>query len=289
MTSVLILGGHGYIGVNLANKLFKMNYNVILVDNLKNPAVFEPCNDLPYNFLNIDIRNYESLLKIFSNFNIDLVVWCVDVLIHQTVDYYDTHINGLMNVLNVMNIYNVQEFIYLSSNDIYGNNKKAKELDDCAPLTIEGKTRLLAEDMIRNIYSYKFYILRIGQVVGKTDLTLFMGVRPNIINCLYMYQNNFFSKILISHVARDYIYIQDLLDAIVLCMQNLSKEVIQRYIVNIGSGNELTDKKLFNVYIKKHNMENVEHEILREPIINQTVSVEFAKSLLNWKIKHDFI
>ena len=289
MSSVLILGGHGYIGLNLANKLFKMKYNVILVDNLKNPAVFEPCNDLPYNFLNIDIRNYESLITVFSSFNIDLVIWSVDVLIHQTIDYYDIHINGLMNVLIIMNIYNVQKFIYLSSNDVYGNNIKAKELDNCSPLSIEGKTRLLAEDMIRNIYHYKLYILRLGQVVGKTDLTLFMGVRPNIINCLYMYQNKFFEKISISNLTQDYIYIYDLLDAIIACMNNLSKEVIQRYIVNIGSGNEYTDKQLFNIYTKKYNIKNVKHEILQEPIINQTVSVEFANSLLNWKTKHNFI
>ena len=287
MKSVLILGGFGYIGINLANKLYKMDYDIYVVDNINNPAVLEQSKDIKFKFFNVDVRNYKDLHTIMNNIKIDIVIWCVDILIQHIQDYYDVNINGLINIINLMNTFTIDKFIYLSSNDIYGTGKNLTELDNCAPVTIEGKTKLLAEDIIKNVYRHNFYILRIGNVIGKTEVTQFMGNRINVLNNLFMY--NFFNNIIIPHVVHDYVHIHDLLDSICICISLLSSSVIQRYIVNIGTGNQLTEKRLFEKYLKKYKISNINHEFIKHDRIYSTISSDFATSLLNWKAKYDIV
>jgi nucleoside-diphosphate-sugar epimerase len=146
--TIFILGGGGFIGFNLAKKLSENNYNVVIIDNFipKVPITFN-CT-----YYCGDIRNITDMLVLVEKYNPDCFIWAVDLLPCNNL-YYDVCINGLTTILNIMNISNIKQFIYLSSSEIYGNCEYANENTMCAPLTTEGKTKLLSEDIIKkNIF-----------------------------------------------------------------------------------------------------------------------------------------
>ncbi len=154
MSLVLITGSCGLVGSEAAIFFSKKGFEILGVDNNARKFFFGPDGDISwikkslkkkiknYNHYNIDIRNYNSLKKIFSKYRnqIKLIIHCAAQPSHDWAKNkafidFDVNAKGTLNLLELTKKYcSSSPFIFMSSNKVYGDNPNKLPL-------IEKKTR----------------------------------------------------------------------------------------------------------------------------------------------------
>ena len=154
MSLVLITGSCGLVGSEAAIFFSKKGFEILGVDNNARRFFFGPDGDISwikkslkkkiknYNHFNIDIRNYNSLKKIFSKYRnqIKLIIHCAAQPSHDWAKNkafidFDVNAKGTLNLLELTKKYcSSSPFIFMSTNKVYGDNPNKLPL-------IEKKTR----------------------------------------------------------------------------------------------------------------------------------------------------
>ena len=142
MPKVIITGSIGLVGSEAVNFFSKKGFEVIGIDNnlrkfffgndgstswLKKKIIKE---NTRYKHFNVDIRNYQSLEKIFKIYkkNISLIIHCAAQPSH---DYgknfpkidFDVNASGTLNLLELTKKFCPKSpFIFMSTNKVYGDN-----------------------------------------------------------------------------------------------------------------------------------------------------------------------
>ncbi len=143
MKNILITGGAGFIGSNLALKLISKGYNITILDNLSDQIHgMNPEKDSPLylsikgkvNFIKGTVTAKEDWRKVISN---------QDVIVHYAAEtgtgqsmyeihkYVDVNVNGTAIALDLLanEPHQVKKFVIASSRSIYGEGKyKSPEL-----------------------------------------------------------------------------------------------------------------------------------------------------------------
>ena len=142
MSIALITGSSGLVGSESANFFCKKGFDVIGIDNdlrkfffgkdgstswMKSKLLKENKN---FKALNIDIRNYNSLEKIFKKYKkkISVIIHCAAQPSHdygKNFPIIDFNVNatGTLNLLELTKIYCPNSpFIFMSTNKVYGDN-----------------------------------------------------------------------------------------------------------------------------------------------------------------------
>ena len=154
MSIVIITGSSGLVGSEAVNFFSKKGFDVIGIDNnlrkfffgkdsstlwLKNKLLK---SNKKFNNFSIDIRNFNSLDKIFKKYskNIALIIHCAAQPSHDYGKSYpkiDFSVNatGTLNLLELTKKYCPQApFIFMSTNKVYGDNPNKLKI-------VEKKTR----------------------------------------------------------------------------------------------------------------------------------------------------
>lgn len=217
---ILITGAAGFIGSQLAYKLYKNGHKLILIDNFsygKYDNLEFPDHSFKNEIINMDIRDKNGIKDIFKSENIDFVYNIAgiaplpDCQINPC-EAIDVNVNGLVNILENARIYGVKKIIQASTNAIYENTDKfpTKEEDLFKlPTLIYPNTKYSAERFAQSFcdtYGMNITCLRFANVYG-----------PHI-DCLrkqppfvaYMIRELYYDRIPIFHSdgnqKRDYIY-----------------------------------------------------------------------------------
>lgn len=236
---VLIIGGKGFLGTNVARALIKFGYNVDLL--CKKKKNFKRLKNTNYIFC--DIRNKKDLKKKIDN-NYEYVINFAGNIDHKnTQQTFSTHFIAIKNILEILKKRKIKLFIQAGSCLEYGKNKSPqKEKERCRPISQYGKSKYyLSKYLIKNKkkFQFKFIILRLYQVYGpyqKKDRLI-----PIVIDsCL---QNKNFNCTE-GNQERDFLYIDDLTT---LIKKMLNHKKINSNIYNVGSGNPI---KVRNVICK---------------------------------------
>ena len=142
MSLVIITGSTGLVGSEAVNFFCDKGFDVIGVDNnlrkfffgkdgstiwVKNKLLKRNKN---FKNLNIDIRNYEKLKKIFKRYsrNISLIIHCAaqpshDYGINYPIIDFNVNATGTLNLLELTKKYCPNSpFIFMSTNKVYGDN-----------------------------------------------------------------------------------------------------------------------------------------------------------------------
>ena len=281
-STVFILGGFGYIGLNLAKILNSNNYNVVIIDVMGSKVPI----DFNCYYYCCDVSNIAYMITLVNKHKPDCFIWCVDLIPCNNL-YYDVCINGLTSIINIANLHNIRQFIYLSSAEIYGVSEYADENIIGAPFTTEGKTKLLSEDIIVNQYAYDSFILRVSNVYGKIIPNI-PNYKNHILNQIELFKNNIIEKIGVTNIISDYIHIEDLIVIISKCLYKLNVYDINKTILNVGTENTKSDIRIFNLlYSNKEKPPLYGHRNAK--VIINTLNCNKCKYVLLWEPKHKLV
>lgn len=135
---ILVTGGAGFIGSNLVEQLLaEGGWKIAVVDNFNDfydPAI-KRANIAGYlekpNFklYEADIQDKEALRSIFSENKFDVIVHLaaragVRPSLENPKSYYETNVDGTLNMLDCAREFNVKQFVFGSSSSVYGLNTK---------------------------------------------------------------------------------------------------------------------------------------------------------------------
>lgn len=221
----LITGAAGFIGSQLAYRLWKEGEELILIDNFsygkEDNLIFDD-HDFRDEIIREDIRNKEAMEEIFKNNQIDYVYNIAGIapLPDCQTEPYDAiavNVGGLVNMLEYSRKYGVKKVIQASTNAMYENEKEFPTKEDKfeLPTLIYPNTKYCAERFAQSYcdtYGMNVTCIRFANVYG-----------PHI-DCLrkqppfvaYMIRELFYDRTPVFHSdgnqRRDYIYVDDLID-----------------------------------------------------------------------------
>jgi len=191
---ILITGGLGFIGSNVAIELFNRGYEIVILDNLSNSTIniLENLNselNCKIPFFNADIRDKKLLRKIFSKNKFLGVLHfaglkSVPDSLTDPISYYDNNVIGSINLAIVMSEYGCKNIIFSSSATVYGlpESLPIKEDEPVEATNPYGESKLVYEKFLENIgrsdSDWNFAILRYFNPVGSHKSFKF-GDSPN--------------------------------------------------------------------------------------------------------------
>lgn len=250
--TVLITGGAGFIGSNLADRLLADGYRVVVVDNFDSyydPSIKEQnvCDNIGnpnYELHRVDIRDAGSLDAVFERNDIDVVVHLaaragVRPSIEQPELYADVNVSGTVSVLERMRKHGVKKIVFASSSSVYGNcseDKFSETLDVNQPISPYAATKKACEEMLyvyHKLFGISVVALRFFTVYGERQ-------RPDLaINKFVTLINNGQPIDMYGDGSsiRDYTYIGDIVDGIVA---SIDYDATGYEIINLAGGNPIT-------------------------------------------------
>ncbi|MBI29368.1 MAG: nucleoside-diphosphate sugar epimerase [Pelagibacteraceae bacterium] len=310
---VLIIGGAGFIGHNLAIYLKKRKFDVWTVDNLK-------INNLAHVKKNIKNKNQKKLylsflkdrLKLLKKNKIPLKICDVskkskilkivqnfkpNIVIHLAAVSHDSRSNTnpeeafensqrtLFNSLESIKDKKNSHFIYFSSSMVYGNFKKkvAFEQDTCNPIGIYGSLKLSGELLVKsysNVFGNKYTIVRPSALYGERCISN---------RVIQIFLENAFQrkKIFIKGDGReklDFTYIDDLCSGIFKIVKDQRKSSNRTFNLTYGSARSINDlRKLTKKKFKNQIFVSVSRNKLMA--IRGTLSIKKAKRMLKYNPK----
>ena len=126
---IMVTGAAGFIGSHYTNLIVKMGLEVIAVDCLTYASNLTNIDSREVEFYQVDIRDKESLEKIIRRYKVDKIVnfaaeTHVDNSISNPSPFLTTNILGVTNLLDCCLEYNVEKFIQISTDEVFGSLKK---------------------------------------------------------------------------------------------------------------------------------------------------------------------
>lgn len=317
----LVTGGSGFIGSHLVEKLLENGHSVINIDNfddfydykikilntldsIKKNADFkfsDKQNDIEklisisksehYTLHYKDIRDKKSLEEIFTNHKIDLVIHLAALAgvrpsIEKPLEYEEVNIRGTMNLWELCNQFGVKKFICASSSSVYGNNRKTpfSESDNVdQPISPYAATKKCGEvlgHVYHSLYQIDMIQLRFFTVYGprqRPDLAIHKFTKLISENQKIPFYGD-------GSTARDYTYIDDIIDGVLKSILYLEKHANIYEIINLGESEVITLTQMLSEIEKNLNKTAHKKMLPLQPgdVQNTNADINKAKNLIGY-------
>ena len=310
---VLVTGGAGYIGTHVALALLRHGIEVVVLDNFVNssPRAPDRVRDIagrPLTVVRADLCDADATAACFAQHRPDAVIHLaglksVNGSIEQPLDYYRTNVAGTLTLLDQMARHDCRALVFSSSATVYGDAVYLPydEAHPLAPVNPYGRTKLIAEQMIRDWIGTQpragAAILRYFNPVG-ADASGRIGEEPrgtpdNLMPYIAQVATgrlpilNIFGTDYPTRdgtAERDYIHVSDLAEAHVNAIA-FAGTTPGAEIFNIGTGRGHTVLELVETY-QRVNACPVPHRMMpRRPgdVACSVAAVDKAERVLGWK------
>ena len=250
----LITGAAGFIGSQLAYALYKRNEKIVLLDNFsygkEDNLIFEDV-DFRKSVIKGDIRDKNLVSKIIEN-GIDYVYHIAGIAPlpdcqSNPQEAIDVNVLGTVNMLEFSRQFGVKAFIFASTNAMYENETEfpTKEDSFLPPTLIYPNTKYAAESFCRSYaitYGMNIACLRFANVYGPHIDCL--RKQPPFVG--YMIRELFFNRVPTFYSngsqARDYIYVDDLID-LAVCVRS----VVGFDAINVSSNRSISVNEMYKI------------------------------------------
>lgn len=261
MKTYFITGGAGFIGSHLADKLLSEKQKVIVVDNfndfyspeIKEENIRKNLDNPDYKIVKADIRDMQALEKIFKENSIDTIIHLAAMAgvrpsIQNPKLYQEVNGTGTTNILELAHQYKVTNLVMASSSSVYGNNKKVpfseQDVVDYAisPYAATKKANEVMAHVYHHLYGMNIMMLRFFTVYGERQ-------RPDLAITKFtklMLEGKEIPMFGDGTTARDYTYIQDIIDGILKSIQYVENHKNVYEILNIGESTPITLKQMIH-------------------------------------------
>ena len=323
----LITGGSGFIGSHLIERLLRNGHSVINIDNfddfysyqvkIKNTLesigkisdfeFSEKETDIQhlaslshsdqYSLYWQDIRDKNGLENIFKNHHVDMVIHLAALAgvrpsIERPLEYEEVNVRGTMNLWELCKEFNIKKFICASSSSVYGNNEKIpfSETDNVDnPISPYAATKKSGE-VIGHVYHSLYHIdmiqLRFFTVYGprqRPDLAIHKFAKLISEDQAIPFYGD-------GSTARDYTYIDDIIDGITKSILYLETHSGVYEILNLGENQVITLSEMVNT-IEKALGKTANKKILpMQPgdVTKTNADITKAMALIGYKPATDF-
>ncbi|KQM41708.1 GDP-mannose 4,6-dehydratase [Chryseobacterium sp. Leaf201] len=273
----LVTGGSGFIGSHLVEQLLKKGHSVINIDNFDNFYDYrikikntldsvQHFSDFEFSEKEKDIRELVSLTKsdsyylyyqdirdkkgleeIFKSHKIDLIIHLAALAgvrpsIERPLDYEEVNIRGTQNLWELGKDFQIKKFVCASSSSVYGNNQKTPFSETDAvdhPISPYAATKRCGE-ILGHVYHHLYHMdmiqLRFFTVYGprqRPDLAIHKFTKLISENQEIPFYGD-------GTTARDYTYIDDIIDGVTKSIIYLEENSKVYEILNLGE-NQVVD------------------------------------------------
>src|SRR5512139_1905543 len=252
---ILVTGGAGYIGSHMVKALGeKGGHDIVIFDNLSTGNR----DSLLYGSLVTgDLADIQALDALFSKGEFEAVMHfaahiVVDESVREPIRYYRNNFANALNLIEMCTRYNVTRFIFSSTAAVYGIPEKVPATEDALLLPINpyGASKAMVEQALRDVSlssDLRYVALRYFNVAGADPLsrigqrykeathliTLSLRTALGLREQLNIFGTDYDTPD--GTCIRDYIHVDDLIDAHVLALDHLSRGGESR-IFNCGYG-----------------------------------------------------
>lgn len=280
----IVAGGAGFIGSSIVDRLVDKNKEVIVLDNLstgKKENINSKANFIYCDLSSIDQKELNYYFK-----DSEVVFHCaalpnVQYSIEYPMESNNANVNTTIKILEAIKNNNTKKIIYSSSCSVYGNaiSIPTSENNSIQPLSPYALQKYIGEEycyLYNRTYNINYTILRYFNVYGErmSSEGSYVSVLSHFLKCLN--QQKAANIVNDGNQKRDFIYVQDVVDANICAISEKSNNSI----FNIGSGINYT----INTIADWFNLKKEYGEIRIEP--KETLSdITKAKRDLEWSPK----
>lgn len=318
----LVTGGSGFIGSHLVESLLKTGHSVINIDNfddfydyrikIKNTlesvgktlefTFHDKSHDIEklrfettskkYHLYYKDIRDKAALESIFRKHKIDYIIHLAALAgvrpsIERPLDYEDVNIKGTMNIWEIAREHGITKCIIASSSSVYGNNKKIpfSETDPVEhPISPYAATKRCTEilgHVYHHLYGIDMIHLRFFTVYGprqRPDLAIHKFTK--------LISNNepipFFGD---GSTARDYTYIDDIIEGILKSINHLMQNSPLYEIINLGESEVIPLDEMVDTIENQLQIKATKTKLEMQPgdVQKTNANIQKAKTLIGYQ------
>lgn len=296
MARILITGGAGFIGSNLAEALLEDTRVdlVRVVDNLSNgfEKNISPFFSHPkFEFINEDIRDYKSCFNLTKD--IDLIshqaaLGSVPRSIKDPLTTNEVNISGTLNIFYAAVENKIKRVVFAASSSTYGDSEGLPKVENkigkpLSPYAVTKYVNELYAEVFSTSYDFNYIGLRYFNVFGpKQDPHgAYAAVIPLFIKAAL--ENNSPTINGDGTFSRDFTFVNNAIQANIKSLFNTNKKSLnQIYNVAYGERTSLNDLWKSIKQITKSNSEAIHGEPRIGDIPHSLANIDKAKELLGY-------
>lgn len=305
--AVLVTGGAGYIGAHIVQLLCEKGEDVVVVDDL---STGDPRRVPKATVIAADIArtsSVEILVSAMRKYGVKSVIHMaarkqVGESMERPAWYFQQNVGGLANVLMAMEQSKARDLIFSSSAAVYGmpDLTSVHEVTPLQPINPYGESKVVGEWMVRDAsraWGLRGASLRYFNVAGAGSPT--MG-DPAVLNLVPLVIQSLVSRrpprifgadydTPDGTCIRDYVHVEDLANAHLAALEDLSRGLRRHDVFNVGTGQGASVREVIDLLREVTGIDIEPTVEARRPgdppqLIGQ---VDRIRDTLGWSASHD--
>lgn len=290
---ILVTGGAGFIGSNVADAYIKEGHEVVIVDNLSTGRKANINSKTRFYEMDIGSSDIASLIKTerFDIINHHAAQISVTVSVKAPVFDVEVNVIGFLNIMEAAVRADTSKIIFASTGGtIYGEADEypTSESYHTMPLSPYAINKYASEKYLvyySHQYGLDFTVLRYANIYGPRQIphgesaavAIFMNnITTGKESTLYHFEGE------TSGMSRDYTFVGDVVKANLLAVKGGSREIF-----NVGTGTATTTGKLYSIILEatKKRISDLPPE-LGSPAMDTSRPGEIRRSCLSVEKAH---
>ncbi len=293
---ILITGGAGFIGSNFVRMIVAKHPKdtIINMDNITYAGNLDNLKDVEnktnYKFIKCDICDNDTVSEAMEGVDL-LFNFAAESHVDRSITdphvFVKTNVLGTSVLLESARKHNVNKFIHVSTDEVYGSIQKGsfKETDKLNPSSAYSSSKASA-DLLALSYYYTF---NFPVIITRTTNNFGPYQYPEKLISLFITNLLEGKKVPLygdGKNIRDWIFVKDNCEAI----EMISKKGKNGEIYNIGGENELMNIEIVGLILKEMGLDNSYIEYVKDrPGHDRRYSLDCTKiKKLGWSPKHKF-